>query len=201
VTARPLPADGETEPIEDEVLRLIGERALVLVGIMGAGKTSIGKRLAQRLRLPFVDADHEIETAANQTIAEIFETHGEAYFRDGESRVIQRLLGPPAKVLATGGGAFMAAGTREAIKEKAISIWLNADLEVLMARVRRRNNRPLLRQGDPETVMRKLMAERNPIYAEAAIHIRSREVAHETVVDEIMTALADHLGREEAARP
>lgn len=186
--------------VEREIVRRLGGRAIVLVGMMGAGKTSIGRRLAGRLNLPFVDVDNEIETAANATIPEIFERHGEAYFRDGERRVIQRLLSGEAKVMATGGGAFVAEETRAAIKEKGVSIWLKADVEVLIGRVRRRNNRPLLAGPDPEGKMRKLLAERTPVYAEAAIHIRSREVAHDTVVGEIIAALADHLRGEEAGK-
>lgn len=200
MTTRTPPGNTVSEPVEDSIVRLLGERSIVLVGMMGAGKTSIGKRLAQRLGLPFVDADTEIEAAANQSISEIFDSHGEAYFRDGERRVIQRLLNESTKVLATGGGAFMADETRANIKAKAVSIWLNADLDVLLMRVRRRNNRPLLMATDPEAVMRKLLAERNPIYAEAAIHIKSREIAHETVVNEIIAALITYLQETDEGR-
>lgn len=200
MTTRTPPGKAVSEPVEDSIVRLLGERSIVLVGMMGAGKTSIGKRLAQRLGLPFVDADTEIEAAANQSISEIFDSHGEAYFRDGERRVIQRLLNESTKVLATGGGAFMADETRANIKAKAVSIWLNADLDVLLMRVRRRNNRPLLMATDPEAVMRKLLAERNPIYAEAAIHIKSREIAHETVVNEIIAALITYLQETDEGR-
>ena len=164
-------------------------RSIVLVGLMGAGKTSVGKRLAARLHLPFVDADAEIEKAANATIPEIFARHGEAYFRDGERRVIRRLLDGRPKVLATGGGAFMSAETRQAIAEGGISVWLEADLDVLMARVRKRSNRPLLMNDDPEGTMRRLIDERYPIYALADIRIRSRDVAHEVVADEVLQAL------------
>ncbi|MBN8998356.1 MAG: shikimate kinase [Rhizobiales bacterium] len=139
--------------------------------------------------LPFVDADAEIEKAANAPIPEIFARHGEAYFRDGERRVIRRLLDGRPKVLATGGGAFMSAETRQAIAEGGISVWLEADLDVLMARVRKRSNRPLLMNDDPEGTMRRLIDERYPIYALADIRIRSRDVAHEVVADEVLQAL------------
>jgi shikimate kinase len=184
--------------LETRVARLLAGRTIVMVGMMGAGKSSIGRRLANRLAMPFADADTEIEQAANETITEIFERHGEAYFRDGERRVIQRLLDGAPKVLATGGGAFIQADTRAAIKAKAISIWLKADRDLLLSRVRRRNNRPLLRAGEPAEVIEQLIAERYPVYAEAAIHIQSRDVAHDTVIDDILTALAEYLGREAA---
>ena len=184
------------EAVETRVTRLLNGRAIVMVGMMGAGKSSVGRRLALRLGLPFVDADSEIEQAANATINEIFERHGEAYFRDGERRVIRRLLDGSPKVLATGGGAFMQTDTRAAIKENAISVWLKADRELIMSRVKRRSNRPLLKTADPEAVIDRLIAERHPTYAEADIHVQSRDVAHEVVIDDILTALADHLGRE-----
>lgn len=172
----------------------IGERAIVLVGIMGCGKSSVGRRLAATLGVAFVDADHEIETAANMTIPEIFAEHGEAYFRAGEQRVIARLLSEGAGVLATGGGAYMNAETRAAIAQSGISVWLKADFDVVMMRVRRRSNRPLLQQPDPEGVMRRLIDERYPVYAQADITVKSRDVPHETVVLEILDALEDHLG-------
>ena len=181
------------------VRRLLGTRAIVLVGMMGAGKSSIGKRLAAWLDLPFVDADAEIETAANASIPDIFERYGEAHFRDGERRVIQRLLDGKPKVLATGGGAYMNPETRAAIDAAGVAIWLKADLDVLMSRVRRRSNRPLLKSGDPAETMRRLMDERYPVYAEAPIHIASREVSHETVLAEIAVALVDHLSGAAAA--
>ena len=177
------------EPDEAPMAQRLCGRTIVMVGMMGAGKSSIGRRLAARLGLPFVDADTEIERAANATIPEIFETHGEAYFRDGERRVIRRLLDGRPKVLATGGGAFMSAETRQAIAEGGISVWLEADLDVLMARVRKRSNRPLLMNDDPEGTMRRLIDERYPIYALADIRIRSRDVAHEVVADEVLQAL------------
>ncbi len=187
------------EPVETKVTRLLAGRALVMVGMMGAGKSSVGRRLAARLGMPFVDADTEIERAANATISEIFDRHGEAYFRDGERRVIQRLLDGKQKVLATGGGAFVNPETRAAIKAGAISIWLKADREILMSRVKRRSNRPLLKTADPEAVMDRLIEERYPLYAEATIQVQSRDVAHDVVIDDIMAALVDHLGQQAAA--
>jgi shikimate kinase len=163
---------------------------IVLVGLMGAGKTTVGRRLAEKLGLVFVDADHEIEIAAGLTIPEIFAKHGEAYFRDGERKVIARLLENGAQVLATGGGAYMNADTRNAIRSHGISIWLRADFDLLMRRVRRRSNRPLLQNDDPEAVMRKLIAERYPVYAEADITVDSRDVAHTSIVNTIIKTLA-----------
>lgn len=163
---------------------------IVLVGLMGAGKTTVGRRLAEKLGLVFVDADHEIEIAAGLTIPEIFARHGETYFRDGERKVIARLLENGAQVLATGGGAYMNADTRNAIRSHGISIWLRADFDLLMRRVRRRSNRPLLQNDDPEGVMRKLIAERYPVYAEADITVDSRDVAHTSIVNTIIKTLA-----------
>ncbi len=180
-------------PRTGAILKRLGSRPIVLIGMMGAGKSSIGKRLAVRLGLPFADADAEIERAANATIDEIFDKHGEAYFRSGERRVILRLIGEGASVLATGGGAYMDPETRAAINSTGVPVWLKAEPEVLLARVRRRNNRPLLRGPDPEAVVRKLVDERYPVYAEAQIHVMSREVAHETVVDELLVALDTYL--------
>ena len=165
------------------------ERTIVLVGIMGAGKSAIGRRLAQSLGLSFVDADDEIETAAGCTIAEIFERYGEAEFRQGEERVIARLLQGPRRVVATGGGAFMSAKTRAAIRVAGVSIWLRADLATLMKRVRRRQNRPLLKQGDPEGTMARLIEERYPIYGEADIVIDSSDGPHAQVVEAVVDAL------------
>jgi len=167
----------------------LGTRTLVLVGLMGCGKSSVGRRLASVLDLPFVDADDEIEKAAGKTIAEIFESHGEAHFRDGERKVIARLLQNGPQVLATGGGAYMAAETRERIRATALSIWLRAELPLLMRRVARRDNRPLLKTGDPEGRMRALMAERYPVYAEADVTVDSREVPHDVIVDDVVRAL------------
>ncbi len=171
----------------------LGHRPVVLVGLMGCGKSSIGRRLATALDLPFVDADEQIESAAQKTIEEIFRDHGEPYFRDGERKVIARLLGEGAHVLATGGGAFIDASTRALLLDGAVTIWLRAEFKVLMERVRRRDNRPLLKQGNPEETMRRLMAQRYPIYQEADLIVQSRDVGHEVIVDEIIQALADTL--------
>ena len=166
-------------------------RSLVLVGLMGAGKTTVGRRLAARLGLPFHDADEEIERAAGSSIAELFAAHGEAAFRDGERRVIQRLLDGPPCVLATGGGAFMAAETRARIKASAISVWLRADLDVLVHRLgrSRRNKRPLIANGDLRATLERLIAERYPVYAEADVVVDSVGGPHETVVDAIVASL------------
>ena len=174
----------------------LGSRSIVLIGLMGAGKTAVGKRLANRLGLAFIDADSEIEVAAGQTVSEIFAEHGEPYFRQGEAKVIARLLQGEAKVLATGGGAYMDAGTRAKIKANGVSIWLKAELPVLLHRVRRRDSRPLLAAGNPETVMRKLIQVRYPVYAEADITVESRDVPHELIVYDVVEALARWLDGE-----
>jgi len=174
----------------EQVLETLGSRSIVMVGLMGCGKSSIGRRLAAALDLPFVDADEEIERAAVKTIPEIFADHGESYFRDGERKVIKRLLSNGPQVLATGGGAFMNAETRAAIKADGLSVWLRADLDVLMRRVAKRDNRPLLKADDPTAVMKGLMEQRYPIYAEADITVESRDTAHEVIVGEIITAIA-----------
>ncbi|MBN9247096.1 MAG: 3-dehydroquinate synthase [Hyphomicrobium sp.] len=168
----------------------IGQRPIVVVGLMGCGKSSVGKRLAFKLNLPFVDADDEIERAAAKTINEIFADHGEAHFRAGERKVIARLLGNGPQVLATGGGAFINPETRRRIKDTSISIWLRADLPVLMRRVSKRDHRPLLRNGNPEATMRKLIEERYPIYAEADMTVESRDEPHDVIVTEIINRLA-----------
>ena len=174
-------------------------RSIVLIGLMGAGKTAVGRRLANRLDLPFTDADSEIEIAAGQTVGEIFTEHGEAYFRQGESRVIARLLQGGPQVLATGGGAYVDARTRANIKARGISIWLKAELPVLLHRVRRRDNRPLLDSDDPDKVMRELMEKRYPIYAEADITVESRDVAHDLIVGDVVEALSRWLDKEAKA--
>lgn len=178
--------------IADRVRRALGQRPLVLVGLMGCGKSSIGKRLATRLSLPFIDADEEIERVAQKSISEIFADHGEAFFRERETKVIARLLGSGPQVLATGGGAFITPETRQKIRDAGLSIWLRAELPVLMRRVGKRDTRPLLKNGDPEQVMRKLMTARYPIYAEADITIESRDIPHDSIVAEIIAALARH---------
>lgn len=165
------------------------DRPIVLVGLMGVGKTTVGRRLAQRLRLPFVDADHEIEAAAGMTVAEIFERFGEPYFRDGERRVISRLVDGTPKVIATGGGAFINDETRALILSASTSIWLSARPEVLAERVGRRDTRPLLRNRDAKEVLSELARVRNPIYAQAHIHIASQKAPHEATVAAIMKAL------------
>jgi shikimate kinase len=174
----------------ETVKRLLGRRSIVLVGLMGAGKSTVGRRLAQRLGLPFVDSDAEIETAAGQSIPDIFAEHGEDYFREGEKRVIARLLENGQQVLATGGGAFMNPQTRSNIRAHGISVWLKADLPLLMKRVKRRDDRPLLKADDPEAVMQRLMDARYPVYAEADLTIESRDVAHTVIVADVIRAIA-----------
>jgi shikimate kinase len=177
--------------------RQLGTRSLVLVGLMGAGKSTVGRRLAQHLQLPFRDADHEIESAAGMSIPDIFSIHGEDYFRDGEKRVIARLLQEGPMVLATGGGAFMNEETRQRVAESGISIWLRADLEVLMRRVRKRTTRPLLQNPDPEGTMRRLMETRYPVYATADLTVDSHEAPHDRVVADIVRALTGFLDRDQ----
>jgi shikimate kinase len=176
------------------ILAPLGGRSVVLVGMMGVGKSSIGRRVAARLAIPFVDADTEIEKAAGMSVADIFAHHGEPDFRKGEARVIARLLENGPQVLATGGGAFMNPNTRDAIRAKAVSIWLKADLEVLLRRLsKRKNERPLLQTDDPAETLRALLAEREPIYAQADLTVYSHEVAHDSIVAVIITALASFL--------
>jgi shikimate kinase len=186
------PAQAST-PQEAEIIAALGRRSVVLVGMMGAGKSTIGRRLAARLRLPFLDADVEIETAAGMSIPDIFETRGELDFRDGEARVIARLLDSGPCVLATGGGAVMREETRKRIADKAVSIWLKADLDVIMKRVRRRADRPLLQTEDPTATVARLLEAREPVYQSADLTILSRDVPHERIVDECMDALRARL--------
>ena len=174
--------------LESAVVRALAGRSIVLVGMMGAGKSSIGRRLASRLGIPFIDADAEIESAAGMTIPEIFEKHGEPYFRAGEARVIARLLDNGPQVLATGGGAVMDPQTRALIAQKGISIWLKADIDVLLKRTKRRNDRPLVEK------IKDLLPVREPIYAQANIIIHSRDEPHDTIIDEIMGELPKRLG-------
>ncbi|MDE2376018.1 shikimate kinase [Bradyrhizobium sp.] len=194
--APPAPAKPEAD-----ILSALGTRSIVLVGMMGAGKSTIGRRLAARLRLPFVDADTEIEAAARMTIPEIFERHGEPHFRDGEARVIARLLDGGPIVLATGGGAFMREETRARIAAKAVSIWLKADPDVIMRRVRRRADRPLLQTADPEATVTRLLGEREPVYRKADLTIASRDVPHDRIVEECVETLHAHLCGQAATEP
>lgn len=167
----------------------MAERSIVLVGLMGAGKSTVGRRLAAALRLPFHDADQEIETAAGCSISDFFDRYGEAAFRDGERKVIRRLLDGPRHVLATGGGAFMDPTTRALIKEKGLSVWLRANIDLLMERVTKRPTRPLLKNDDPRATMERLMAERYPIYAEADITVDSNGGPHDAIVQQILSQL------------
>jgi shikimate kinase len=186
---------------EAAIVRDLGSRVLVLVGMMGAGKSSIGRRIANKLSLPFVDADAEIEAAhAGLTIPEIFTKYGEPYFRDGEVRVIARLLDGGPSVLATGGGAFMREETRQRIRDKGISMWLRADPDVIMRRVRRRSDRPLLQTEDPAATIQQLVDERYPTYALADMTVLSRDIPHERIVDECLQMLRAHLRGETERR-
>ncbi|MBC2778203.1 shikimate kinase [Parasphingopyxis marina] len=166
------------------------DKPVVLVGLMGVGKSTIGRRLATRLGLPFIDSDDEIEKASGMTVGELFENYGEDYFRDGERRVIARLIDGAVKVIATGGGAFVQQETRELILKEAIAVWLDADIAVLTERVSRRNTRPLLRDTDPHMVLSELAEKRRPFYEQAQIHVRSNDGAHEETVERILEALA-----------
>jgi shikimate kinase len=179
---------------EAEIVPNLGRRSIVLIGMMGVGKSSIGRRLGARLSIPFIDADAEIEKAAGMSIADIFACHGETAFRSGESRVIARLLDSGPQVLATGGGAIMNPETRSLIKEKGISVWLSAELDLLMRRISKRKvERPMLHTADPAATLRELLAEREPIYAQADLTVQSREVPHDAVVAEIVGALTAFL--------
>jgi shikimate kinase len=171
------------------------DRTVALVGLMGAGKTTVGRRLAAALKLPFADADEAIVAAAGRTIEEIFAERGECEFRRGERQVIARLLAGPTHVLATGGGAFIDARTRAMMKERAISIWLKAPLDVLMKRVSKRDTRPLLKEDDPQAVMRRLLKEREPIYAEADIIIETGAGPHNSAVLAILSALRSYINK------
>jgi shikimate kinase len=206
-TASPAPmSTPQDSEIATEITAALGTRSVVLVGMMGAGKSTIGRRLALRLRLPFMDADNEIELAhAGMTIPEIFAAHGEPYFRDGEARVISRLLDGGPCVLATGGGAFMREETRNRIRDKAVSIWLKANAEIIMRRVKRRADRPLLQTADPAATVERLIGEREPVYQHADLTIWSRDVPHEKIVDECLDALhsrlcGDHAGATKSDR-
>ncbi|MGV6871271.1 shikimate kinase [Pseudochelatococcus sp. B33] len=191
--------NGASHPAQDDpavverILSRLGRRTISLIGMMGAGKSTIGRRLAQRLSLPFVDADNEIEAAAGMAIPDIFSVHGEAHFREGERRVIDRLLHEGPQVLATGGGAFMNPQTRARIGEAGVSVWLKADVETLLRRVRKRPTRPLLQTEDPEATLRRLMDERYPVYAQADLTLVSHEAPHDLIVDELVALLDANL--------
>lgn len=183
-------SQGEDSARSVETLReRLGARSIVLVGMPGSGKTSVGRRLAQRLELSFVDADSEIEKAADMPIADIFTKHGEPYFRAGEAKVIARILESGPRVVATGGGAFMNADTRAKIRARGISVWLKADFAVLLRRIKRKNDRPLFMNGDPEATLKRLLAEREPVFAEADIVVVSQDSPHETTMEAIVEKL------------
>jgi shikimate kinase len=168
-------------------------RPLVLIGLMGAGKSCIGRRLAQRLGLEFVDADHEIEAAAGCTIGDIFALYGESAFREGERKVMARLLDGPPRIVAAGGGAFMDPATRETVRARGISLWLRADLDLLVKRTAGRDHRPLLKQGDPRAILGRLMQQRYPVYGEADVVVDSHDEPPERTVDAVLAAVAAHL--------
>jgi shikimate kinase len=188
-----MPQGGSIKDCIQLINARLGGRSIVLIGLMGAGKTTVGRRLAQRLGLKFVDADHEIEKAAGKSIPEIFAEDGEDFFRAGEEKVIARLLKDGPQVLATGGGAWMCEATRKRVREHGISVWLKADLDVLMERVSRRPGRPLLERDDPREVMEKLIEERYPVYTQADITVESRNAPHQAVVAAIIRKLAGWL--------
>lgn len=175
---------------------LIGGRAIVFVGLMGAGKTAIGRKVAQMLDIPFIDSDHEIETVSRMSVPELFESYGEPEFRSLERRVIARLLEEGGRVISTGGGAFTNEETRGAVKRGGVSVWLKADLDVLMERVMKNRHRPLLQNADPRAVMQRLMRERYPLYAEADIVVASRDEPKEVIADEALAAIAAYLENE-----
>src|SRR4051794_23668524 len=199
--SEPAPVAPQNPPQDAAIAAALGARCVVLIGMMGAGKSTIGRRMAVRLKLPFLDADTEIEAAAGMSIPDIFEIHGEPHFRDGEARVIARLLDSGPAVIATGGGAFMREETRNRIRDKAVSIWLKAEAEIIMRRVRRRADRPLLQTPDPAGTVDRLLGEREPVYQNADITIWSRDVPHEKIVEECIEALHAKLCGAAAATP
>ncbi|MAW87958.1 MAG: shikimate kinase [Phyllobacteriaceae bacterium] len=178
---------------ETDIKALLGDRSIVFVGLMGAGKTAVGRRVAQLTGLPFTDSDHEIEHVSRMTIPELFEAYGEPEFRSLESRVIQRIIETGPQVISTGGGAFMNEQTREAIAARGVSVWLKADLDLLMERVSRKQNRPLLKDPDPRGVLRRLMEVRYPVYQLADLVVQSRDVSKEEMAAVVVDALHDHL--------
>jgi shikimate kinase len=175
------------------------DRPVVLVGLMGVGKSTVGRRLAKRLGLPFVDSDSAIEDAAGYSAAEIFERYGEQDFRDGERRLVARLIEGEVRVIATGGGAYVDASTRQLLNERAITVWLDAPVDILAKRTARRDTRPLLKNGDPKGTLERLAEERRPSYQEAHIHVKSGDGAHRDVVEAIIQALEEHLSKRTAA--
>lgn len=186
----------DATPLSDAQIRDLArriDRPIVLVGLMGVGKSSVGKKLSALLNLPFVDADEEIEKAAQMSIPEIFAQFGEGYFRDGERRVIARLIDGSAKVIATGGGAFVNDQTRELILDRAIAVWLDSDIETLLERVGRKDNRPLLKQGNPREILTRLKAEREPAYAQAPIHVKSTSGPHGRSVQAVLKGIDEWL--------
>lgn len=189
-------AEGESRCIVPRIMDLAKrlDRPVVLVGLMGVGKSTVGRRLARRLGLSFVDSDAEIEDAAGYSAAEIFERFGESDFRDGERRLVARLIDGKVRVIATGGGAYVDPNTRRLLNERAITVWLDAPVDILAERTSRRDTRPLLRDSDPKAVLERLSEERRPSYAEAHIHVKSGDGAHEEVVEAILRALEEHLG-------
>lgn len=185
------------EPNKPEVNGIDLSRPIVLIGMMGAGKSAIGRMIAQKLKIPFVDADHEIELAADLSVEEIFANHGEQHFRDGECRVIERLLETSPCILATGGGAYIQGKTRDVIQRSGISVWMNGDFEVLWDRVSRRSHRPLLKTADPQGTLKQLMLERYPIYEKADITVMSEDITKEAMRDRIIDAIIDFQGAEQ----
>jgi shikimate kinase len=180
---------------------VLSGQSIILVGMMGAGKSSIGKRLAAALELPFYDADIEIERAAGTTIEEIFRLHGEAYFREGEERVIKRILQGGSQVLATGGGAVISPQTRAEIAKNGVSIWLNAPIDLLLQRVSRRDNRPLLKTENPRAVLARLLSQREPLYREANLVFQSRDAPHDVIVEEMLSMIEAYLAAKNPATP
>jgi shikimate kinase len=183
----------EAALLDTALLDALGDRHIVLVGLMGAGKSSVGRRLATRIGLNFIDSDNAIEDAAGMSIPEIFQIRGETEFRAGERRVIMRLLNEPRQVIATGGGAYMDDQTRTSIKAQGISLWLKAELPVLMKRVQRRHDRPMLKGDNPGQIMRDLMEKRYPVYAEADVTVLSQDQSHDVMVETVISALRTHL--------
>jgi shikimate kinase len=179
--------------VESKLRVLLGKKTIVFTGLMGAGKTAIGRKVAQVLDLPFIDSDHEIEAVSRLSVADLFALYGETEFRALERRVIARLLEEGGRVVSTGGGAFMNAQTRQAIAERAVSVWLKADIDVLMERVMKNRNRPLLKTSDPRAVMERLMAERHPVYALADVTVQSRDEPKEVIAQDVLGALVRHL--------